>query len=870
MFKRLLILFCGVVMMCTATAASAATVTKLKNGLTVLIQEDKRFPLVSTRLYVHAGSGYEEPREAGISHVLEHMVFKGTKNYAKGEIAASIEELGGYLNAATSFDYTVYIADLPADAWKTGLSVLRDQAFFATIDPKELESEKKVIIAELERGEDSPFGLLFKKLQQQTMKGTTYAWPIIGYRDTINSFTSEDIKNYIKKHYQPQQMLLVVCGDIDKDAVLAEAEKLYGNLENTANVVPPAVVDINKLDITGPTVQVVEGKWNKVYLGVSFPIPGFDDVNTTGIDMLAQLLGGDKTSPFYRKYQYEKQLVDSISASAYSFERAGLIYITAVLDADNVDEFWAELLKDLSTLKASEFTDEDIARVRLNLEDSLFRAKETLSGLTSKIGMFEFFFDGEQGEENYLEEIQNVNHEQLQKLIDTYLKPERLQATVLAPHGNTVSETALTAQVVKIWAPEATAKKQAVEEDIAGKREVIDLGEGRQLILIPDNTLPYVAIDMDFMGGDSLIDKGQEGLSVLSARVLTKGTGSMDAPAIEEYLADRAASIGASASRRTFSVSARYPARFSGDILKLFSQMVQNPALADEEVDREKTDQVAGIKLREDQPLGLATRNLFPFLFTDSIYSYYHAGIPAQVEKFTKDNVEEFWQKQKAMPWTMAVAGEFDRDAIIEFAKQLPKPTEKRPEKFVPTWNTDRTKSISLKDRNQAHLFMIFKTVPLTNKDTAGLELMQTILAGQSGLLFNDLRDKHGLGYTVTASSWQSTITGFTYFYIGTEPEKEEAAMEGFRRIIKEIHENPLSEEQIKRGQNLMRGQYYRGHQSLGSRSSEAAGLATANLPLSYNKDIVEQAQKLTPADVQEIAKKYLKPDSAYILRVAP
>ncbi|KAF1073615.1 putative zinc protease [Halodesulfovibrio sp. MK-HDV] len=375
---------------------------------------------------------------------------------------------------------------------------------------------------------------------------------------------------------------------------------------------------------------------------------------------------------------------------------------------------------------------------------------------------------------------------------------------------------------------------------------------------------------MDFMGGDTLINKDQEGLSVLAARVLTKGTGSMDAPAIEEYLADRAASVAASASRRTFSVSARYPARFSGDILKLFSKMVQTPTLAVEEVNREKVDQVAGIKLREDQPLGLATRNLFPFLFTDSIYSYYHAGIPAQVEKFTQADVDAFWNKQKSMPWVMAVAGEFDRDAIIEFAKQLPTPTEQRPEKFVPVWNKERTKSISLKDRNQAHLFMIFETVPLTSKDTAGLELMQTILAGQSGLLFNDLRDKHGLGYTVTASSWQSTITGFTYFYIGTEPEKEEAAMAGFRRIIKEIQEKPLSEEQIKRGQNLMRGQYYRGHQSLGSRSAEAAGLATAQLPLSYNKDIVDQVQKLTPKDVQEIAKKYLNADKAYILRVAP
>ncbi|WP_254060511.1 pitrilysin family protein [Halodesulfovibrio sp. MK-HDV] len=324
-----------------------------------------------------------------------------------------------------------------------------------------MSQKKKVIISELERGEDSPFGLLFKKLQQQTMKGTTYAWPIIGYRDTINSFTREDITNYIKKHYQPQQMLLVVCGDIDEKAVLAEAEKLYGSLENTANVTPPSVVNIDKLDMTGPNIQVVEGKWNKVYLGISFPIPGFDDVNTTGLDMLAQLMGGDKTSPFYRKYQYEKQLVDAISVSAYSFERAGLIYITAVLDADKLDEFWPELMKDLRNLKASEFKDEDMARVRLNLEDSLFRSKETLSGLTSKIGMFEFFFGGEQGEQNYLDEVDNVNREQLQNLIDTYLKPEHLQATVLAPQDGEVSGTTLTAQVVKNWESKRCCKKTA-------------------------------------------------------------------------------------------------------------------------------------------------------------------------------------------------------------------------------------------------------------------------------------------------------------------------------------------------------------------------------------------------------------------------
>ena len=142
-----------------------AAVTRLKNGLSVLILKDSRFPLVSTRLYVHAGSVYEKPEQAGISHVLEHMVFKGTEHRPKGEVSRQVEAAGGYLNAATSYDYTVYITDMPARHWKLGLDVARDMAFNAILDPAELESEKQVVLSELDmRMKDNPRGRLFERL----------------------------------------------------------------------------------------------------------------------------------------------------------------------------------------------------------------------------------------------------------------------------------------------------------------------------------------------------------------------------------------------------------------------------------------------------------------------------------------------------------------------------------------------------------------------------------------------------------------------------------------------------------------------------------------------------------------------------------
>lgn len=846
-----------------------ANVTRLPNGLTVLTLEDTRFPLVSVRLYVHAGSAYESPKIAGISHLLEHMVFKGTEKRPKGGMAEAIEGAGGYINAATSFDYTVYLADVPDAHWRTAMDVLKDMAFHATIDPAELESEKKVVISELERGEDNPSQLLFKHISAKTLPGTPYAHPIIGYRETVNAITREDIKNYIAEYYQPQSMLLVVSGNIRQAEVLREAQSMFGSLKNTRPVTPPASIDITPL-ADGPTVTVEHGKWNKVYMSAALPIHGFNDARATSLEVLAQLMGGDPTSLLYRTFKYEKQLVDSISLGAYAFERVGFLYLTAVLDADKTETFWNELVTMLAGLNASQFTDEELERARMNLEDSMFRAKETLPGLTSKIGMFQFFNHGEQGEANYILQLRQTGHAQLQEAINAYLRPEKMHAVFLLPEEASLNATALEKATRKIWPVNPAAVKKADTEARGTETEIVELGNGRTVILIPDDTLPYVAMDMVFQGGDSLLESSRQGLAELAARTLTKGTASFNATVMEEFQSNRASDIGASAGRQTFTVRTKFPERFSDDMLGLFRDVLLTPAFADEEVAREVTNQKAAIKSREDQPLGLAFRHMFPFLFRNHSYGYYHLGTEEVLDAFTRQDIQTFWNEQMRHPWTIAVCGRFDRDAILRMAAALPVPQTEKLSLSAPEWGTDPAKTLTLQDRNQAHLLMVFKTAPMGTEDGPGLDLLQTILSGQSGLLFSDLRDKHGLGYTVTAFPWQSELAGILVFYIGTDPEKEEEALAGFRRVIADLHANLLPEEQLVRGKNLMRGDYYRNHQSLGSRSSEAAGLASSGFPLDMNRVAVEQAEKLTAEDLRTLARKYLTPESAYIIRVVP
>ncbi len=489
------------------SAPGASRVTILENGLTVLTLEDDRFPLVSTRLYVHAGSAYESPEQAGISHILEHMVFKGTANRAPGQVARDVESAGGSLNAATSFDYTVYYVDVPAASWKLALDVTHDMIFNASLDPKELESELDVIVSELRRGLDDPGSRLFKTMQAEVWPHFSYRWPIIGFEDTIRATTSEDLRAYIRRMYQPQSMLLVAVGDIKTEDVVAEARRLYGGLKNTRDLTPPAKIPLP--EPSAPVVHLESGKWNKVYMAVALPLPGLDNAGVPSMEVLAHILGGDRSSRLPREFKYKKRLVDDIWASAFTMERAGMFMFRATLDPENVAEFWAELMTFLSGLKDMEFTDEEIRRAKLNLEDSLYQSKETLSGLASKIGYFQFFEGGQDAEKSYLYGLRNTGAEQLREIINTYFLPGRLRAAVLTPKGAGLRADVLETAVASYWAENqpGTAKGDTVD---TGEIRVLDVPGGK-IVLQPDTTLPYTALSIVWPGGDALLAPDQQG-----------------------------------------------------------------------------------------------------------------------------------------------------------------------------------------------------------------------------------------------------------------------------------------------------------------------------------------------------------------------
>ncbi len=881
-------------------ALTGPQVHVLANGLTVLVLEDDRFPLVSIRLFVRAGSVHEAPEQAGISHLLEHMVFKGTPRRGQGQAAADVESLGGELNAATGFDATMYIVDLPAEHWAMGLDVIQDMIFNASFDPDELESERQVVLAEMDQGDDDPHRRIFKSVQERIWAGTPYARPIIGVSETVRSITRDDLAAYVRSRYQPGNMVLVLCGDVRPEEVQEQARKLFGQLTNhgdrhsahcpapllsasngaqgdaqgdAKNVAPNVAQGVSGDCVSGdpaPHIAIHQGPWQKAHLFLALPIPGLRDVHSVGLDVLAHMLGGDRTSLLYREFKYEQGLVDTISASSTSLDQAGMLSIQAQLDPANIAALWTGLMDMLADLTPEAFSAEALNRAKLNMEDGLFQAKETFSGMASKLGYFQFHEHSFEAEQVYLHLIKTMDAEQLRDVIRVHVRPELLVCSIFTPTPDALAEEDLRDTLTRKWPSRTTAVATAPH---VGRHqpEIIHLAPGRTVVLLPDSSLPYTALTMCWNGGDLLLPPSDQGLSELTARVWTKGTRSRSAVQVQDFLADRAARVAAGAGLEQLYLNIHFPARFRPEMLAFFEELVQEPAWLPEELTRAKQEQCAAIVRTEDSPVGLALRHTFPFLFSEHPYGYQRSGGTDAVTGFSREQVVSCWERQKDRPWVLAACGDLDRDALLIMAENLARrDAMAAPTPRLPSWGEERKLSLQLKDRNQTHILVVFPLPGLGSEQTPALNLLREVLAGQSGMLFRELRDVRGLAYSVTALLWQETLAGFLAFYIGTSPDNEEAAIQGFQDVVRDLIDRGLPEADLDRAKNLLWGDYQRSRQRLIARAHEAAENLSRGFTLDHSLGMIEQAKQTTPQDLAALVREYLQWDQAYLIKVRP
>ena len=859
-----------------AEAVSGVQTYRLENGLTVLVKEDNRFPLVAVRLFVKAGSAWERPEEAGMSHLLEHMVFKGSKTSGPG-VDKKVENAGGSMNAYTSYDLTTYLTDLPSAKWKEAMAAVRDLAFDPLLKQADLDAEREVVLAEKKQRGDSPMTRLFQATLAHTLKGTPYQTPVIGTEEALRGMTPAMMRDYIKRRYDPRDMVLSVAGDVKAADVLAEARQLFGNYKNN-NVlklepsVDPAIL------AHGLVVDVKPGPWNKAFVSLAFPMPGMKDGLMPAADVLAHLLSGDDTALLPRILRIEKQIVDAVDASSMSFERAGAFLFLAQLDPDKAVAYIKDMASMLAVLKATDFTDAQIARAKLNLEDNYLRGLENISNIAETMGSEYFYDPASVGGERWLASVRGVDRAQIQKVIDQWLRPDALTLAALVPQAKEggkawLDDASAREAVVSAW-PETgkpmPAGKAGEGQGGDSKAEIVDMGQGRTLVLMPDRSLPYVSASLAFSGGELLATDEQEGLAALTASALTSGTEGRSLHDINVYLSERASGLSAGAGTKQFTLRMDAPKRFAPEVFSLMKEVLESPAFREEDVERAKREQIASVVSREESATGLMGRNLRKFLFQKGAYAHRSGGDTDRVAKFSRADVAAFWKEQAVRPWVLCVAGDFDRAQVEAFARSLPAPGKGKLESTAPEWNSERALELKLPGRDQAVYVMLFPTVGAEHGDRAALRLLSECLGGFTGMLYQELREKQSLGYSVFPIDWASKEAGFLGFGIVASPENLDKAKASFEAIVRELQQKDLPAETVERAKAVALADYYKSRQSRAMRAGEGAGLVLQGKGLDHAMKKVEEMQAVDAAQMREVARKYLIPGKAYDIRVTP
>jgi zinc protease len=415
----------------TATEHPRPQRTRLDNGLTIIVREHVAADVAAVQLWFGVGARDEAEDEAGLSHFIEHLLFKGTPTRAPGEIDRAISALGGEMNAATSQDFTYYHVVLPARHLETALDVVVDAARNAVFDADELERERLVVLEEIRRSRDNPSGYLWRVLTHHHFAGHPYGKDVLGTPESIGGAPRARILDYYRRHYAPGNATVVVIGHLDPAQTLARVREVFGGwtpvpLAPRARVAPPGLTAVERVEEPRPLQQA--------YVGVAWRGPATPGPDMYAADLLASILGRGRTSRLHQALKEQRGLVSTVGASYWVQREAGTIAVTARTDAGRAREVEGALLEELEQIRRAPVSETELARALTAVEAGYAFGHETAEGVAYSYGLAELTWTLE-FELGYLEEIRKVTREQIQEAAARYLVTDRFTVAILAPDG---------------------------------------------------------------------------------------------------------------------------------------------------------------------------------------------------------------------------------------------------------------------------------------------------------------------------------------------------------------------------------------------------------------------------------------------------
>lgn len=857
----------------------------LPNGMRVALVPDDRSPASAFYMWVRVGSADETDEEAGLAHVLEHMLFKGTQTRGVGQIAQEVEGCGGEINAYTSFDTTVYYAVMASRFFDTGLDVIVDATLRSTIDEKELALEREVILEEIRRDQDQPGRKVSHSLFRQAYTKHPYGRPVIGYPKLVSSYDRATVVGFWKKWYVPANMLLVVAGAFDPAVARAKVAKALSKI--------PAGRPPRRSRPAEPPQKRFRGEAiaddvTEVHFEAGFHIPGLESPDVPALDVLAIALGQGDRSRLPWRVRRGKRLATGISSYAYTPSDPGLFFVSASFAAAHAKEGAHEALRETFRLLREPVTEEELDRARVSIEGDAVYERETVQGTARKVGFYEAVGGGLATEKKYFEAIRSLTPADLGRVARKYLDPSNLTVSMLGP-GESLPKMDAVAREAKrsfdefsraatktLRAAKKPAKKPT-KKTKAGDRETrIVLPGGATLLVRRDPAVPLLAVRGVFLGGLRFETDETAGMTHLLARVLPKGTADRSFAEIVRSVDRFAGSVSGFSGFNSFGLRLDALSRNRAEAIELFCDILQRPTFEEREIEHERIQVLEAIKSLEDHPGSWVMRVLTQELYRKHPYRLSMIGEADRISKVGSTALADFYA-QIAVPGNLsiAVAGDVEPDEMVErFSEGLAgfgggRTFEMPAVEREPAITAPR-EAVVYKDKEQAHIALGFHGLTFHDPERHALEIISAALSGQGGRLFLELRDRQALAYSVTAFAQEALDPGYFCVYMATDPRKLTKAVDGIRLELERIRKDGLTEEELERNKRQLVGGFEIDLQRAAARAANLAFNDRYGIGYRDYVDYPKRVLAVTRAQVVEVARRILDPDRNALAIVRP
>jgi zinc protease len=844
-------------------------VVKLENGLHVYMKPIAGSPVVTTMTAYRVGAADENLDATGLSHYLEHLMFKGTDKLMPGDIDRLTMRNGGQNNAYTSEDYTIYYFDFAAERWETALRIEADRMRNLRIDAKhEFQQEKGAVIEELQRNEDRPWELEDKAILPLLFgKTMPYGHPVIGEREHVRSATAEVIKAHYDRWYHPNNASLVIVGGFDPDKTLKLVKELFGPLKS-AELPERKKAEVPKR--TKPTHHQFTSKFELPRMLMGFNSVRLDDPDAPVLDVIQGILTGGRTGRLYKKMVEGEEIATMVNSGDSAGRYPGWFSIMVELLGDK-DWKHAEklVLKELEGLRNRKVEDAELKRVQQTwLTDTVF-ARESVHGLADSIARGVTVSDLEHLK-SYLPRIMAVTADDVQRVAKKYLDPETRVVVCSVPKGPDTGQGAEdTGQKTEDRKNRLLARSASEGSGALSLKDAkrVELPNGLVLLLLENHRLPIIFTEAAVNYVHVLEPADKSGVAALVGNLLDEGTSKHSSAEIAELIENVGGTLSMSSSGGSVQVLA--PHRETA--LSLLFECLSQPTFPKEAFSRQKERLLAEIDDNERQP-NIKARTVY----REMVYGKHPLGRPAlgtrkTVEKLTPEDCAAFHRRAFAPNNTVvAIVGDFDSAKVTEEIKKLTgdwkkadvarpqTPAVEKPKQFI-------EKFLQFPEAAQLAFYMGHPGIRRGNPDYYKLLVMDYVLGTGPGFtdrLSARLRDRQGLAYTVQANISESASLepGLFTCYIGTAPQNFEKAKTIFLEEIERIRTEKPTPQEVEDAKTYLVGSLPLQLTTSSSIAAELLYIERYGLGLNFLDDYKRAVERVTPEDVREVAAKYLDP----------